>query len=147
MTANGPGDLVSITDRMNSKQYLDILTNSFISSYRIHYPQSRITFVQDNSAVHTSHMVRNYLAQEDYNVIAWPAKSPDLNPIENMWGIMVQKWSTGGPLPNRRDNLDTHCRRIWESFRGTDVCKNLVDSMRTRMQSCIDAEGHRIAYW
>ncbi|CAH1968600.1 unnamed protein product [Acanthoscelides obtectus] len=133
MTADGPGDLVSITDRMNSQQYVDILNNSFIPSYRILYPQSRITFVQDNSAVHTSHKVRNYLAQEDYNVIAWPAKSPDLNPIENLWGIMVQKWSTGGPLPNRRDNLDSHCRRLWESFRGTDVCKNLVGSMRTRM--------------
>nr|CAH7734211.1 unnamed protein product [Callosobruchus chinensis] len=147
MTSDGPGDLVEINDKMNSQEYVDILENGFIPSYRILYPEGAVNFVQDNSAVHTAHIVRNYLAQNSYNVIAWPAKSPDLDPIENLWGIMVKRWETGDPLPNSRQNLNLHCRRIWESFRGSDVCRNLVGSMQRRLQACIDAEGGYTKYW
>nr|CAH7714409.1 unnamed protein product [Callosobruchus chinensis] len=136
-----------IPNKMNSQEYVDILENGFIPSYRILYPEGAVNFVQDNSAVHTAHIVRNYLAQNSYNVIAWPAKSPDLNPIENLWGIMVKRWETGDPLPNSRQNLNLHCRRIWESFRGSDVCRNLVGSMQRRLQACIDAEGGYTKYW
>ncbi|VEN56445.1 unnamed protein product [Callosobruchus maculatus] len=146
MTSDGPGDLVEINDKMNSREYVDILENGFIPSYRIIYPEGPVNFVQDNSAVHRAHIVRNYFAQNSYNVIAWPAKSPDLNLIGNLWRIMVNKWETGEQLPNSRNNLNRHCRGIWESLRGTDVCRNLVGSMQRRLQARIDAEGGYIKY-
>nr|CAH7731575.1 unnamed protein product [Callosobruchus chinensis] len=89
MTSGGPGDLVEINgkrivttvirDKMNSREYVDILEN----------PERAVDFVQDNSAVRTAHIVQNYLALNSYNVIVCPAKSPDLNVIEDM-GVILQ---------------------------------------------------------
>ena len=46
---------------------------------------------QDNAPVHKSEVVRNFLAQEQWEVLDWPAYSPDLNPIENIWAIFKKK--------------------------------------------------------
>ena len=49
-------------------------------------------------------------------VIEWPSRSPDLSPIENLWGIMVNEWTDR----NERtpDGLKRHYyMEVWESIR------------------------------
>ena len=70
-------------------------------------------------------------------VIEWPSRSPDLNPIENLWGIMVNECTDR----NERtpDVLERHYMEMWESIRrDPELCQQLVQSMRRRMQDCID---------
>ena len=68
---------------------------------------------------------------------AWRSRSPDLTPIENLWGIMVNEWTDR----NERtpDVLERHYMEVWESIRrDPELCQQLVQSMRRRMQDCID---------
>ena len=44
--------------------------------------------MQDGASAHTAHSVRDWLAEQDINVLPWCARSPDLNPIENIWSWM-----------------------------------------------------------
>ena len=73
----------------------------------------------------------------EFTVIEWPSRLPDLNPIENLWGILVNEWTDS----NERtpDVHERHYMEVWESIlRDPELCQQLVQSMRHRMQDCID---------
>ena len=74
---------------------------------------------------------------QEFTVIEWPSRSPDLNPIENLWGIMVNEWTDRDE--RTPDVLERHYMEVWESIRrDPELCQQLVQSMRRRMQDCID---------
>ena len=74
---------------------------------------------------------------QEFTVIEWPSRSPDLNPIENLWGIMENEWTDRNEI--KPDVLERHYMEVWESIRrDPELCQQLVQSMRRRMQDCID---------
>ncbi len=64
-------------------------------------PKSRdadYIFQQDLAPAHTAKGTKRWFNDLGVTVLDWPANSPDLNPIDNLWGIVKRKMRQWRPL-------------------------------------------------
>ncbi len=76
-------------------------------------------------------------------VLNWPANSPDLNPIENLWGIVKRKMRYA--RPNNAEELKATIRATWALIT-PEQCHRLIDSMPRRIAAVIQAKGAPTKY-
>ncbi|GFS94133.1 transposable element Tcb1 transposase [Trichonephila clavipes] len=48
-------------------------------------------FQQDNARPHVVRIVQRFFVNHQIELLPWPARSPDLSPIENMWPMVAQR--------------------------------------------------------
>ena len=51
----------------------------------------KMTFQQDNAPPHRAKSTEKWMADNSISILHWPPCSPDLSPIENLWGYVSQK--------------------------------------------------------
>ena len=92
---------------------------------------------------HRSGMSLDYYIQNDIKLLEWPAYSPDLNPIENIWANIKNK--LGVRVYNSKDTLEADTKYYWNVY-AKDYSEIVVHSMRNRIDACILKGGKRTGY-
>ena len=126
--------------RMNSEYYKGVMRKHLRRSMR--KTRTEI-FMQDGAKCHTSKVMQEWFRKKSISLLDWPAQSPDMNPIENLWTMLKKLIYTRFARAKNLEELSDYTKAAW-SILGreySDYIKNLSDSMETRVKACLDANG------
>jgi len=143
MSSAGVGKLHFINGIMDRFMYRDILNANLYQSAAKLGIVDNFLFQQDNDPKHTSKLIHEYLTENGIQRLQTPPQSPDLNPIEHLWSEIKSRLKK---FKNLNSNvLKMRISEIWENI-ASDVTRNLVDSMKSRLQAVIVAKGGNTKY-
>ena len=87
---------------------------------------------------------KKILEIEKINLISdFPPQSPDLNPIENIWGIMKNRADLS--KVSSQQDLFNKVKKIWDELTLNEI-QNLITSVPRRINSVIQAKGNNTKY-
>jgi len=96
--------------------------------------------MEDNAAIHKAKLVKAEHERRGGSVIDWPANSPDLNPIENVWRVLkarvAKRW------PRTHQEMKDVILDEWEKLTHEDIAKYCSgEVMRERCRAVLQANG------
>ena len=142
MSGFGVGPLYRVSGTMNSQQYLEVMEKVMMPAAVSQFGQNFV-YQQDNAPCHVSNKMKEWFVRNNINKLDWPAQSPDLSPIENLWkdvGAELQKHSF-----SNLDELWEAIKKVWQSIPPAR-CEALVMSVPRRLKACKEVFGGPTKY-
>ena len=122
---------------MNATRYTAILEQGLLPLLK-KFPISH-RFQQDNDPKHTSHYAQEYFRRKGINWWRTPPESPDLNPIENVWGSMKTYLRTECK-PKNLCELKNGILSFWRKMT-PDTCKKYIGHIQKVIDKVIEVNG------
>lgn len=138
--ATGTLPLAFTSSKMNSAEYQQVLQEHLTPFWQPDY-----LFMQDNASIHRSASTMEYLAHHEIAVFGWPACSPDLNPIENLWGLMARDVYRNNRQYATVDELKTAILEAWGRL-SLQTLNNLARSLPKRLIQVVKCKGGPTKY-
>lgn len=141
-------------ENLNAQRYVNILEN-IVEPYLEDLPLADLVrkfYQQDGAPAHNAAVTRNKLNQmfEDRwmgtrGPIPWPARSPDLSPLDFfIWGFVKdQIFKT---IPETRQDLEQRVRNTIAGITPLQLL-NAEKSVKKRCQFCIDQNGRQFEHY
>ena len=83
-------DLVVIQGNLNAMRYRDEILQEHVKPFMQNHPEVEM-FQHDNTRPHTAGVRTAFLGDAGIDMMNWSAKSPDINPVENVWAVLGDK--------------------------------------------------------
>ena len=102
-------------------------------------------YIQNNAPPHAARDMAVFLDQQDVDVMDWPARSPDMNPIDHVWDQM-SVWIRDKDDPSSTiAELNNAVRQAWAAVRAV-TARTLVESIPRRVRALLAARGGHTRY-
>ena len=103
------------------------------------------TFMQDGAPCHTAKLITNYLREQGVQLLSWPGNSPDMNPIENVWGFIKGKLARQ-TITTRQQMIAALLKEWFRDPAFLEKLRKSIDSMQTWIAAIIAAKGGHTKY-
>lgn len=140
----GQFELVRMTGKQKASDYRAVLEKATPAIHHLFSPL-RWILQQDNAPIHTAREVKSWLAQQTIELLPWPACSPDLNIIENVWGWLARKVYEDGKQYDNENDLMGAINGAWATL-PLQYLENLYKSLTERIFQVIKNNGGHTKY-
>jgi hypothetical protein len=146
--AVGKTELLFYKGNLDAVAYQALLEKA-LPSMKALFGRKKWTFLHDGASAHKAASTNDWLKRHVPKFVSsgpsgvWPPNSPDLNWIENIWGIIVQRMEEYPSPPTNEDELKEKLRKIWNEI-PISVLKKCAASMPQRLVQVIQRKGEAL---
>ncbi|GFT60691.1 transposable element Tcb1 transposase [Trichonephila clavipes] len=130
--------LVRIDGTLNSQRYISEVLESVVHPYL--QGLATAIFQQDQARPHVARIVQRFFVNHQIELLPWPARSPDLLPIENMWSMVAQRLTQITPPAATPDQLWQRVEAAWSAVPQEHI-QSLFESMPRHVAAVIANNG------
>uniref|UniRef100_A0AAZ3RUS3 Tc1-like transposase DDE domain-containing protein n=1 Tax=Oncorhynchus tshawytscha TaxID=74940 RepID=A0AAZ3RUS3_ONCTS len=136
-------ELVVIAGNLNAVHYREDILLPHVVPFLQAHPD--MTLQHDNATSHTACSVCDFLQDRNVSALSWPAKNPDLNPIDHVWDLLDRRVRARAIPPRNVRELADALVEEWGNISQQELA-NLVQSMKRRCTVVLNAAGGHTRY-
>ncbi|GFW87684.1 transposable element Tc3 transposase [Trichonephila clavipes] len=129
---------------MTGQRYIDEVLLPHVRLFR-GAVGDKFVFKDDNATCHRTLAVQDCLDSKGIQHLVWPARSPDLSPIENVWDTLGRQVPGRNYPPTNKNTLIRALTEKWDKL-PQQLLDNVMHSMVRRVECCIRLHGGHIPY-
>ncbi|GFT02604.1 DDE_3 domain-containing protein [Trichonephila clavipes] len=99
----------------------------------------KFVFMDDNATCHRTLAVQDCVDSEGIQRLLWPGRSPDLNPIENVWDALGRQVAGRNYPPTNKNSLIRELTEEWDKL-PQQLLDNVVQGKASQTYRGLDAQ-------
>ena len=138
--------MTKVDETINAAKYVEILNSCLWPVIVRYFPDDNYCCQNDNAPVHRTRVAKPFMDGNEIKIMEWPAQSPELNIIENVWLKIKIELQNISATVDSRDQLYDNIFQIWTNI-SVDYIKNSYLSIPKRIRKVQAARGYTTSFF